>query len=133
MKRHLLVLLCLASTFACADDAFEASYFGRVDLANAPPPEVTRREPLRAKAGVARAVSDAAPIYLHVRPGHEERWAAHCREYAACDMPVLFVKESWYRNVYLPHVGAQDGREQRYRDMVRVERTERQQRRTDDE
>ncbi len=47
-------------------------------------------------------------------PGHEWHWNDHCHTYDACATPVYFVTEGWFRNVYLPAVGIQDGRLQRY-------------------
>lgn len=43
-----------------------------------------------------------------------ETLQAHCRTYAACSVPVYFVTEGWSVDVYLPAIGEQDGREQRY-------------------
>jgi hypothetical protein len=67
-------------------------------------------------------------VYLHVRPGEELRWSVNCHRYEACNLPVLFVRESWFVNVYLPAVGADDGRERLYRDVARNERAGREQR-----
>jgi len=36
------------------------------------------------------------PVYLWVPPGHRKNWAAHCREYNACGVPVYFVRHDWY-------------------------------------
>jgi hypothetical protein len=43
-----------------------------------------------------------APVYLHVPPGHEKHWADHCGAYHACGVPVLFVRDTWYNEVYVP-------------------------------
>jgi hypothetical protein len=45
----------------------------------------------------------AAPIYLHVPPGHERHWGKHCAEYNACGRPVYFVRDDWYNNEYAQH------------------------------
>ena len=44
----------------------------------------------------------AAPIYLHVPPGHEKHWSKHCARYNACGRPVYFVRDDWYNNEYVP-------------------------------
>jgi hypothetical protein len=112
------------STAALAADARDATFFGRVDLSQALRPEVINARPVQV-AHSPPGSAPAAATYLHVRPGEERRWAAHCKAYGACGLPVYFVRESWYRDVYLPLVGGSDGREQRYREYVRVERNER--------
>ena len=43
-----------------------------------------------------------APVYLHVPPGHEKHWEKHCAAYGACGQPVLFVRDAWYNDVYVP-------------------------------
>jgi hypothetical protein len=62
----------------------------------------------------ARHASSKTAIYLHVPQGDEWHWYAHCQTYSACSVPVYFVTESWFVNVYLPAIGSRDGREQRY-------------------
>lgn len=128
----LLATLVGGADAAGAADDLDASFFGPITLgADVPKPEFIRKKPLIAKPGAAPA--EGRPLILHVRPGQEERWSAHCAAYAACDRPVLFVRENWYRDVYLSAVGAQDGREQRYRQFTRLERPERGHHRQDDE
>jgi len=41
----------------------------------------------------------AAPVYLHVPPGHARHWSKHCALYDACARPVLFVKSTEYQSV----------------------------------
>jgi hypothetical protein len=118
----------LAADKPVADGPSE--FFGRLDLSGAPAPQLITPHTVKGRhvhghATTAAAHDDdehadapVAPVYFHVRPGEEERWATRCRLYAACDTPVLFVTEIWYRDVYLPHVSAQqDDREQRYRQL----------------
>jgi hypothetical protein len=137
MKHIMIATLAVAGTAASAAGFDESAYFGRIDPAQAPRIEVTRTRALQANAGAVvslKAGAAASPVYLHVRPEEERRWAAYCAAYAACGVPVLFVKESWYREVYLPAIGRDDGREQRYLDHVRFERSDRELRhRQDDE
>jgi hypothetical protein len=44
----------------------------------------------------------AAPIYLRVPPGHRRDWRRFCGRYDACGRPVLFVRDDWYTNTYVP-------------------------------
>jgi hypothetical protein len=43
-----------------------------------------------------------APIYLRVPPGYARHWSRHCHEYHACGVPVYFVQDRWYNEVYVP-------------------------------
>ncbi len=40
------------------------------------------------------------PIYLHVPPAQARDWRRHCSVYGACNRPVYFVQETWYRDHY---------------------------------
>lgn len=68
--------------------------YGRVNIGNAPPPPVYYPQPVT----VIRETRyvNAAPIYMHVPPGHEKKWSKHCREYNACSRPVYFVRSEKY-------------------------------------
>jgi hypothetical protein len=126
MKRQIRLLTALSlacSAAIAAADTSDSAYFGRIDLRQAPRPDVINAKPVHQAHGPAGFAG--APIYLHVRPGQELRWGAHCHAYKACDAQVYFVSETWYREVYLPRVGGAAGREQKYRDHVRMERNER--------
>ncbi len=58
-----------------------------------------------------------APVYLRVPPGHARNWGKHCSRYGACGVPVYFVRDDWYRNVYIPRWrGSVDRRRQRRQD-----------------
>ena len=48
------------------------------------------------------AAEDAEPVYLRVPPGHRKHWAKFCGRYDACGRPVLFVRDEWYTNTYVP-------------------------------
>jgi hypothetical protein len=115
--------LCAVSTAVFGGDVAGHEFFGRIELNAASRPEVIYARPVQISRGTEG--SSGAPVYLHVRSGQEQHWAAHCRAYDACTVPVLFVAENWYRDVYLPQIGGKDGREQRYREEVRVERVDR--------
>jgi hypothetical protein len=131
--KHLVAsILCVVSGWACAQDSGPSAFFGPIDLAGAPAPQVMSPRPVKGQClhggqfrkAFAAPISMEVPVYIHARPGEEERWVSHCRAYKACDVPVLFVTESWYRNVYLPQVSQQDSREQSYRE-IRFERNDR--------
>ena len=77
--------------------------YGRVDLANRPPPPLVYAEPLIIERPPPRVV--VQPIYLHVPPGHAKNWRKHCREYHACDRPVYFVRSREYEPNYKPGKG----------------------------
>lgn len=72
--------------------------YGRVDLANRPPPPLVYAAPVIIERPPPRVVY--APIYLHVPPGHAKNWRKHCHEYGACGRPVYFVKSAEYEPGY---------------------------------
>ncbi len=75
--------------------------YGRVDLTNRPaPPPVVYVQPvvIERTPGFERA----APIYLHVPPGHAKNWRRYCHEYHACNQRVYFVKSREYDPGYRP-------------------------------
>ena len=91
----------------------EPGIYGVIDVAKFPKPQVINAKP-RVATLPAKNARKVAPIYLHVPIGHENHWHAHCATYGACSVPVYFVTEGWFRSVYLPVLGRDDGREQRY-------------------
>lgn len=111
--------LVVASAAQAADT--DQGIFGRIDTGKFPKPHLINHKPVVIDRAAARR-SSAKPIYLHVPPGDEWHWNAHCRSYDACGVPVYFVTESWFRGVYLPAIGSRDGREQRYRIQAARER-----------
>lgn len=100
-------------------------FFGRVDIAGAPPPALLLPRPVFiAPPGVNVTVE---PMYLRVRPEESRNWRHYCSRYNACGHPVYFVKDTWYRNVYVPHYRAHHEEfEQRERDRMEHERMEQQ-------
>jgi hypothetical protein len=72
--------------------------YGRVDLANRPPPPLVYAAPVINERPPPRVVVE--PIYLHVPPGHAKNWRKHCHEYGACGRPVYFVKSAEYEPGY---------------------------------
>jgi len=72
--------------------------YGRVDLANRPPPQLVYATPVVIERPPPRVVVE--PIYLHVPPGHAKNWRKHCHEYHACNRPVYFVRSAEYEPNY---------------------------------
>ncbi len=109
MKRVLLIILLsvVAAVPAYATDVGvsisigEPGFYGRIDIGNAPRPELIYPKPVVIRPVPGRVVE--APIYLHVPPGHEKHWEKHCAKYNACGRPVYFVRDRWYNDVYVPH------------------------------
>jgi hypothetical protein len=108
MKRYVFSLLLAAATLPAfaADVGVSVSvgqpgFYGRIDIGNAPPPVLIYPQPVVIqKVYVAQP---PPPLYLHVPPGHAQKWSKHCHKYDACSRPVYFVKDDWYNNVYVPH------------------------------
>jgi hypothetical protein len=110
--KHLLfaILVCAFAVSAQAADVGvsvsvgEPGFYGRIDIGNAPRPEVVYSKPvvIRQRAAVVEE-----PIYLRVPPGHAKHWRKNCSKYNACGRPVYFVKDQWYNDVYAPHHKAQ--------------------------
>jgi len=76
----------------------QPGFYGRIDLGNAPQPQVIYAEPVIVQQ--APVAYPRQPIYLRVQPGHEKHWEKNCHRYNACGQPVYFVQDSWYRNEY---------------------------------
>jgi hypothetical protein len=102
-------LLALASPLATAGDVsigvtikgeIVPGVYGRVDLANRPPPPLLYAQPVIIERSPPHVVVE--PVYLHVPPGHAKNWNKHCREYHACGRPVYFVKSAEYEPGYRP-------------------------------
>lgn len=76
----------------------DPSYYGRIDIGNIPqPPQIIYSQPVY----VQRVPGNVQPIYLRVPPGDEKNWDRHCRAYNACNRPVYFVRDDWYRQHYV--------------------------------
>ncbi len=108
MKRFLFpVLMAAAALPAGAADVGvsvnvgQPGFYGRIDIGNAPPPQVIYAQPIVVRE--VRVAQPPQPLYLHVPPGHAQKWSKHCAKYDACGRPVYFVKDDWYQNVYVPH------------------------------
>lgn len=106
----------------------EPGFFGRIEIGSAPPPRLIYRSPVIVDGGPGG--DGRAPVYLHVPPGYEKHWRKHCAEYNACGQRVLFVRDDWYRNRYVPHYREHRG-EYEHRDGDRRDEREGPDRRDD--
>jgi hypothetical protein len=100
------VALCAAAFPALAQTNVSISvgqpgFYGRVDIGDfAPQPVLYAPQPV-----IVRQVPQyyrAEPVYLRVPPGHRKHWSKFCGRYDACGRPVLFVRDEWYTNTYVP-------------------------------
>ena len=108
MKRYVFSLLVAAAALPAfaADVGVSVSvgqpgFYGRIDIGNAPPPQVIYAQPIIVQQ--VHVAQPSQPVYLRVPPGHAKKWSKHCHKYDACSRPVYFVKDDWYHNVYVPH------------------------------
>ena len=90
-------------------------YYGQIQIGAAPqPPQLIYGTPMIVRRDPRYA---GPPLYLHVPPGYERHWERHCREFRACGRPVYFVRDDWYRRVYVPRHRHWD--EMHHRDEMR--------------
>ena len=109
MKKFLLIIIMMtvfalsahAANAGVSISAGEPGFYGRIDIGNAPQPELIYPKPVVIRPVQGYVVEE--PIYLHVPPGHEKHWNKHCKKYNACGRPVYFVRDKWYNDVYVPH------------------------------
>lgn len=82
----------------------DPNYYGRVTTPwwggnrNWPQDALLYRWPVIA----GRRNAGLAPLYLRVPENQARRWDRYCRRYDACDNPVYFLRDNWYRSVYAP-------------------------------
>ncbi len=103
MKTCLIATVLLACTWSAqaADVAVsvqigQPGFYGRIDIGNAPAPQVIQSQPVV----IVREKQVQEPVYLRVPPGHARNWRKHCKRYHACNRPVYFVQENWYKRTY---------------------------------
>jgi hypothetical protein len=113
MKHFLLVIFVLgiavsaqATDVGVSISIGQPGFYGQIDIGTFPRPQVIYAEPVIVSPPPVHAVYQ--PMYLRVPPGHEKHWAKHCREYNACGRPVYFVREQWYKDVYVPEYHARN-------------------------
>lgn len=120
-------LLAAAAQSAMATDVGvsigigDPNFYGRIDIGNFPRPVLMYPKPMI----IAPAPYAAAPLYLRVPPGHARDWRRYCGRYDACGVPVYFVQDGWYRNVYAPRYRADYDHHDRYHDRRDDRREER--------
>ena len=95
----------------------DPGFFGMIDNRGYSAPPVYVRRPVV----IERVRYYQDPIYLRVPPRHRHNWGSYCHRYDACGVPVLFVRDDWYRNTYAPRVrhDYRDGYRERPRQVVR--------------
>ena len=106
MRAFLAALAAVALPAMAADVGVSVSigqpgFYGQINIGNAPPPVLVYPQPVVIQP--VAVVQPVQPVYLHVPPGHAKKWGKHCAKYNACSLPVYFVTDDWYNNVYVPH------------------------------
>jgi len=110
----LALALTLASTTALATNVGvsvtvgEPGFYGRIDVTNYPPPQLLYAQPVvieTVPVGVVRP-----PVYVYVPEKEAKHWRKNCKKYGICGQPVYFVRETWYRNVYVPEYRKHKGK-----------------------
>jgi hypothetical protein len=109
MKHFLFIIMMIvfavsahAADVGVSISVGEPGFYGRIDIGNAPRPELIYERPVVIRPAPGRVVVEE-PLYMHVPPGHEKHWNKHCAKYNACGRPVYFVRDKWYNDVYVPH------------------------------
>ncbi len=64
--------------------------YGRIVFRDAPPPPVIFSQPV--VANQALGPIKGRPVYWYLPPGQVRKWTIYCDKYAACDVPVYFVR-----------------------------------------
>ncbi len=119
--------LCAASLPALAQTNVSISvgqpgFYGRIDIGDyVPRPVVYAPQPVIITPAPHYV---AEPVYLRVPPGHRKHWAKFCGRYGACGRPVLFVRDEWYTNTYVPRYREHVGYREAPREVRVVERVE---------
>jgi hypothetical protein len=93
----------------------QPGYYGQISIGNLAPPPVYDRRPVIVRPPTSRYrwnQNALQPVYLRVPRNQARDWRRYCGRYQACNVPVYFVREEWYRNVYSPWVRAERNRQQ---------------------
>ncbi|WP_310385566.1 hypothetical protein [Roseateles sp.] len=114
MKRIVLTVLSgmglsLATSAQATDVGVSISvgqpgFYGQIDIGRMPQPRLIYAQPVI----IERVTVQPSPVYLRVSPGHEKNWRKHCKHYGACGQNVYFVRDDWYRDVYVPRHQGRD-------------------------
>ena len=86
----------------------QPSFYGRIDLGDMQRPPVVYRSVRIVERRSPHARGE--PLYLRVPTSHQRNWRRYCGRYDACGHPVYFVRDSWYREQYVPHYEARQAR-----------------------
>ena len=78
----------------------DPGFFGLIDNRGYAAPPLYASRPVI----VQRVRYYQEPVYLRVPTRHREYWGRYCHRYDACGVPVLFVRDNWYRDTYAPRV-----------------------------
>jgi hypothetical protein len=122
MKSLIIATALLAAAFPALAQNVSVSigqpgFYGRIDLGNFAPAPVVYGPPVIV---TQQRYIETEPVYLRVPPDHRRHWSRHCRHYGACGQRVLFVRDEWYTNSYVPryheHYRGGPGRHEFYRD-----------------
>lgn len=76
----------------------QPGFYGRIDVGGYPAPQLVYSQPI----AIQPSPYGGAPVYLYAPPKHIHHWDKYCRRYGACGVPVYFVQERWYNQVYVP-------------------------------
>ncbi len=96
----LLLLLGMASR-ALAFGPGDPEFYGAIEVGHGPIPQLVYPGPVSVAPQPYGA--PLTPLYLRVPPRVWRHWPRYCMQYQACARPVYFVKEAWYRQVYMPY------------------------------
>lgn len=104
----------------------EPGFYGQINIGSAPPPQLVSPRPIT----VIPVTGQLEPLYLRVPKVQRDQWPQYCARYHACNRPVLFVRDRWYREVYVPHYRAhraeyrphEERREERHEERREEER-----------
>ncbi len=99
-------LMAQASDIGVSVHIGQPGFYGRIDIGDVPRPRLVYAEPMIVHRA-PRVVYE--PVYLRVPPGHQKKWRHYCGRYDACGRPVYFVRDDWYRDVYVPHYQRRHG------------------------
>lgn len=105
----LITLAVVASAFATdvglSVSIGEPGFYGQIDIGSVGQPRLVNSRPTVLES----RYRNEQPLYLRVPAAHAGNWRRYCTRYDACQRPVYFVRDDWYRNVYAPHYRSEHG------------------------
>lgn len=113
-----VVLLALAGVAGSAGAAdvgvsvqiSQPGVYGRIDIGRFPQPRLVVAQPVIIAQPRVVYAQPVEPVYLWVPPGHRKHWGKHCGRYQACGVPVVFVRDDWYRGHVMPYSEGRRGK-----------------------